>query len=140
MSLIHEGASEDVNRPQLAEEFTKALELGGQNLTERVRLVRKHLPQMGWDQDILELGQQIEKSGLITPELKLYVKEAVRLILAHMMEFSELAKKSQFIKFPLKYLINCNCSALDKDLEKYILAFSDAALSSEPKMNDLFWS
>ena len=72
MSLMHEGASEDINRPQLGDEFTKALELGGgQNLTERVRLVRKHLPQMGWDQDILELGQQIEKSGLVTPGLKL---------------------------------------------------------------------
>ena len=29
MSLMHEGASEDINRPQLGDEFTKALELGG---------------------------------------------------------------------------------------------------------------
>ena len=64
---------------------------------------------MSWDQDILVLGQEVEKSGLITPELKQYVKEAVRLIVAHMIEFSELAKKCQFIKFPLKYLINCSC-------------------------------
>ena len=93
---------------------------------------------MSWDQDILVLGQEVEKSGLITPKLKQYVKEVVRLIVAHMLEFSELAKKCQFIKSPLKYLINCSCSALNNDMKKYILAFSDAALSSEPKMSDLF--
>mgnify|MGYP003303047218 CR=1 FL=1 len=54
---------------------------------------------MSWDQDILELGQEIANSGLITPELKEYVKKAVRLILAHMIEFLELPKKCQFIKF-----------------------------------------
>ena len=138
MSLVHDGTSNNVSKPELGEEFTKALELGGYNLTEKVKLLRKQLPQMSWDQDILVLGQEVANSGLITPELKQYVKEAVRLILAHMIEFSELAKKCQFIKFPLKYLINCSCSALDNNMEKYILAFSDAALSSEPKMGDLF--
>ena len=46
MSLVHDGASNNVSKPELGEEFTKALELGGYNLTEKVKLLRKQLPQM----------------------------------------------------------------------------------------------
>ena len=54
------------------------------------------------------------------------------MILKHLTEFTELAEKYQYLKFPLRYIGKCNCSVITDNIEKYILALGDAAPSTEP--------
>ena len=94
----------------LGPEFLEVMKLGGTTPDEKIRLFRTTYPIFGWDVNLVDLDTQVQGSRLISPEVKLYIATTVNMVLKHLTEFKSLAKKYQYLKFPLRYIGGCNCS------------------------------
>ena len=108
------------------------MRLVGNTVSERIRLFRVAYPKMGWDIDLLVLNGQIRNYGIISSEIKEYFATAVNMIMKHFREFLELAKRYKYLKFPLRYVRECNCPVSTANIDKYIIDLGDAAPSKEP--------
>ena len=116
----------------LGPEFSEVMRLGGNTSAEKIRLFRVAYPKMGWDIDLLVLNAQIRNSGIISSEITEYFATAIDMIMKHLTEFLELAKRYKYIKFPLRYAGGCSCPVSTANIDNYILALADAAPSKEP--------
>ena len=87
----------------LGPEFTEVMRLGGGSPSERIRLFRVAFPKMGWDVNLLVLNAQVQDSAIISCEIKECFTIAINMIMKHLTEFLESAKRYKYLRFPLRY-------------------------------------
>ena len=126
-------ASDDNFR--LGAEFSAVMKLGGNSLSERIRLLRANYPRAGWDVNLLDLNTQVQDSNIFSSEMKGCFQVATDMILKHLNEFLNSAKRYKYLKYPLRYSGDCRCAVSMENVEKYIITLADGAPSKEPKFS-----
>ena len=123
------------NNFRLGAEFSAVMKLGGNSLSERIRLLRANYPRAGWDVNLLDLNTQVQDSNIFSSEMKSCFQVATDMILKHLNEFLNSAKRYKYLKYPLRYSGDCRCAVSMENVEKYIIALADGAPTKEPKFS-----
>ena len=85
--------------------------------------------------NLLDFNTHVQESKIFSCEMKECFHVATDMILKHLNEFLNSAKRYKYLKYPLRYSGNCKCAISMENVEKYIIALADGAPSKEPKFS-----